>query len=142
MEFTGDHNQDSLLIGNHGDVQFIAKGNFSLSGMIYSRRTIEFTIIGSGIVRFTGFCRKVIIHLVKGDCVLDLSQLDSKEVCCFSLRDTSRILIGPTNVISRANVQDEAVFNYCQRPLLRSYSVVGKARIEHRDNVLEVIAAR
>jgi hypothetical protein len=26
--------------------------------------------------------------------------------------------------------------------LLRSYSVVGKARIEHRDNVLEVIAAR
>jgi hypothetical protein len=141
IEFTGEHKQDSLLIGNHGDVNFIAKGSFDLSGMIYSKRTIEFTLIGSGLIKFTGFCKKVIIHLVKGDCTLDLSELGSKEVCCFSLRDTSRILIGPTNVISRANVQDEAVFNYCHRPLLRSYSVVGNARIEHRDDILAVIAS-
>jgi hypothetical protein len=130
IEFQGEHRNDSLLIGNHGNVEFIANGSFNLSGMIYSKKTVEFTVIGSGLIRFTGFCRRVIIHLVKGDSVLDLSELSSKEVCCFSLRDRSRIMIGPTKVISRANVQDEAIFNYAGSALLRSYSVVGKARIE------------
>lgn len=132
IEFTGEHKQDSLLIGNHGNVQFIAKGNFDLSGMIYSKKTVEFTLIGNGLIRFRGFCQKVIIHLVKGNCTLDLSELGSEEVCCFSLRDTSRIMIGPTKIISRANVQDDAIFNYCKRPLLRSYSVAGNGRIEQR----------
>jgi hypothetical protein len=130
IEFQGVHKNDSLLIGNHGDVEFIANGSFDLSGMIYSRKTVEFTVIGSGLIRFTGFCKRIIIHLVKGDSILDLSELSSKEVCCFSLRDRCRIMIGPTKVISRANVQDEAVFNYASNPLLQSYSVVGKARIE------------
>lgn len=130
IEFQGEHQNNSLLIGNHGDVQFIANGLFNLSGMIYSKKTVEFTVMGTGLIRFTGFCRRVIIHLVKGDAVLDLSELSSKEVCCFSLRDRSRILIGPTKVISRANVQDEAIFNYSSNPLLRSYSVLGKARLE------------
>jgi hypothetical protein len=130
IEFQGEHKSDSLLIGNHGDVEFIANGSFDISGMIYSKKTVEFTVIGSGLIRFTGFCRKVIIHLVKGDSTLDLSELSSKEVCCFSLRDRCKIMIGPTKVISRANVQDEAVFNYASKPLLRSYSVVGNARIE------------
>jgi hypothetical protein len=130
IEFQGEHRHDSLLIGNHGNVEFIATGSFDLSGMIYSKKTVEFTVIGSGLIRFTGFCKKVIIHLVKGDSILDLSELSSKEVCCFSLRDRSRIMIGPTKVISRANVQDEAVFNYASKPLLRSYSLVGNARIE------------
>jgi hypothetical protein len=130
IEFQGDHKNDSLLIGNHGDVEFIATGLFDLSGMIYSKKTVEFTVIGSGLVRFTGFCKRIIIHLVKGDSILDLSELSSKEVCCFSLRDRSRIMIGPTKVISRANVQDEAIFHYASKPLLRSYSLVGKAKIE------------
>jgi hypothetical protein len=130
IEFTGDHKNDSLLIGNHGDVQFIANGTFDLSGMIYSKRTVEFTLVGSGFIRFTGFCKRIIIHLVKGDCVLDLSEVSSKEVCCFSLRDRSKIMLGPTKVITRANVQDEAIFNYSSNALVRSYSVVGRARLE------------
>jgi hypothetical protein len=131
IEFQGDHKNDSLLIGNHGDVEFIASGNFNLSGMIYSKKTVEFTLIGSGLVRFTGFCKRIIIHLVKGDSILDLSELSSKEVCCFSLRDRSRIMIGPTKVISKANIQDEAIFHYASKPLFKSYSLVGRARIEH-----------
>jgi hypothetical protein len=130
IEFQGDHKNDSILIGNHGDVEFIANGCFNLSGMIYSKSTVEFTLIGSGLIRFTGFCKKVIVHLVKGDCILDLSEVSSKEVCCFSLRDRSKLMIGPTKVISRANVQDEAIFHYASKPLLRSYSVIGKARLE------------
>jgi hypothetical protein len=130
IEFEGDHKSDSLLIGNYGDVDFVAKGNFDLSGMIYSKNTVEFTVIGSGTIRFHGFCKKIIIHLVKGDCILDFSELSSKEVCCFSLRDKSSIKLGPTRVISRANVQDEAVFQYSSKPLLQNYSVVGNAKIE------------
>ena len=130
IQFDGEHKQDSLLIGNHGNVEFIAKGVFDLSGMIYSKNTVEFTLIGNGLIRFTGFCKKIIIHLVKGDCILDLSELTSREVCCFSLRDTSKILVGPTKLISRANVQDHAIFNYSSSPLLRSFSIIGNARIE------------
>jgi hypothetical protein len=130
IEFDGDHKSDSLLIGNFGDVEFIAKGSFDLSGMIYSKRTVEFTVIGTGLIRFHGFCKKLIIHLVKGECTLDFSALTSKEVCCISLRDKSRTMVGPTRVISRANVQDEAVLNYASNPLLQSYSILGNARIE------------
>ena len=129
IEFDGDHKADSLMIGNFGDVEFIAKGCFELSGMIYSKRTVEFTVIGTGHIRFHGFCKKLIIHLVKGECTLDFSELTSKEVCCISLRDKSTTLVGPTRVISRANLQDEAVLNYASSSLLQSYSVVGKARI-------------
>jgi hypothetical protein len=130
IEYEGDNKADSLLIGNFGDVEFIAKGNFDLSGMIYSKKTVEFTVIGSGNIRFNGFCKKVIIHLVKGNCTLDLSALTSREVSCISLRDNSKIMVGPTRVITRANVQDEAVFTYASRPLLKNYSIVGNGRIE------------
>jgi len=130
IEFDGEHHTDSLLIGNYGDVQFVARGSFNLSGMIYSKKTVEFTVIGSGKIRFNGFCNKVIIHLVKGDCTLDLSSLTSKEVCCVSLRDTSQTLVGPTKIITRANVQDHAVFRYAAPSLLKDYSVAGHAKIE------------
>jgi hypothetical protein len=130
IEFDGDHTAHSLLIGNFGDVEFIAKGIFNLSGMIYSKQTVEFTVIGSGYIRFHGFCRRLIIHLVKGECTLDFSGLTSREVCCISLRDKSRTMVGPTKIITRANVQDEAVLNYAGKSLLQSYSILGKARIE------------
>lgn len=130
IEFDGDHKNDSLLIGNFGDVEFTAKGSFELSGMIYSKKNVEFTVAGSGFIRFHGVCKKLIIHMVKGDCVLDFSKLTSKEVCCVSLRDTSRIMVGPTKLISRANLQDQAILEYSGTPRLQSYSIAGRSRIE------------
>jgi len=130
IEFEGNHQNDSLLIGNFGDVEFMARGEFDLSGMIYSKNTVEFTVIGSGQIRFHGVCKKIIIHLVKGDCTVDFSRLTSKEVCCVSLRDNSRTLVGPTQIISRANLQDDAVLTYNSKSLLRSYSVAGRSRIQ------------
>ncbi|HEY9044479.1 MAG TPA: hypothetical protein VIN08_01220 [Ohtaekwangia sp.] len=135
IEFEGDHKHDSLLIGNFGDVEFTAKGSFELSGMIYSKKDVEFTIIGNGIIRFHGVCRKITIHLVKGDCTLDFSKLTSKEVCCVSLRDNSRTIVGPTKIISRANLQDKAVLKYSGNPRLQSYSIAGMSRIELLEDV-------
>jgi hypothetical protein len=130
MAFEGDHKSNSLMIGNFGDVEFLAKGVFDLSGMIFSKRTVEFTVIGTGNIKFHGFCKKLIIHLVKGECILDLSALSSKEVICFSLRDKTKTMLGPTKVITRANVQDEAILKYANNALLQDYSIVGKAKIE------------
>jgi hypothetical protein len=130
MAFEGDHKSNSLMIGNFGDVEFLAKGVFDLSGMIFSKKTVEFTVIGTGNIKFHGFCKKLIIHLVKGECILDLSALSSKEVICFSLRDKTKTMLGPTKIITRANVQDEAVLKYANNALLQDYSIVGKAKIE------------
>lgn len=130
ISFEGNHKSDSLLIGNFGDVQFTAKGIFDLSGMIYSKQNVEFTIIGDGLIRFHGVCHKIIIHIVKGNCILDFSELVSNEVTCFSLRDNSKTVVGPTKVITRANLQDEAILKYHSKARLDSYSMLGNSRIE------------
>ena len=136
IEYDGDHKHDSLLIGNFGDVEFTAKGNFELSGMIYSKKSVAFTIIGQGLIKFHGVCQKVIIHLVKGDCVLDFSELTSSEVCCVSLRDNSTTMLGPTKLITRANLQDGAVLKYKGTPRLQNYTLSGSSRIESAEGVL------
>jgi hypothetical protein len=81
-------------------------------------------------------CKKIIIHLVKGDCTLDFSRLTSKEVCCVSLRDNSQTIVGPTKVVSRANLQDKAILKYSGSARLQSYSVIGMSRIELVENLV------
>jgi len=130
IEYDGDHKDDSILIGNFGDVDFIAKGDFELSGMIYSKQTVTFTVLGKGLIKFHGVCHKLIIHLVKGDCILDLNELESHEVNCVSLRDNSRTFIGPTRIINRANLQDEAILKYNGNPRILNYTISGSSRIE------------
>lgn len=136
IEYEGDHKIDSLLIGNFGDVEFTAKGNFELSGMIYSKKSVAFNIIGNGLIKFHGVCSKIIIHIVKGNCTLDFSDLVSSEVCCVSLRDNSTTMIGPTKLISRANLQDEAVLRFKGTPRLQSYTLSGSSRIESMEGML------
>ena len=130
IEYDGEHKDDSILIGNFGDVDFIAKGAFQLSGMIYSKQTVTFTVLGKGLIKFHGVCHKLIIHLVKGECILDLSELESHEVSCVSLRDNSQTFVGPTRIINRANLQDEAVLKYNGNPRILNYTISGSSRME------------
>jgi hypothetical protein len=96
---------------------------------------VAFTVVGQGLIRFHGVCQKLIIHLVKGDCIVDFSQLSASEVSCISLRDTSRTILGPTKLISRANLQDAATLTYKGHPRLQNYTLSGMSRIEGMDAI-------
>lgn len=130
IQYDGDYKLASLVIGNQDHVEFTAQGNFELSGMIYSRKTVTFNVGGNGTLRFHGFCHNLIVNLAKGQCLLDFSELVCNAVQCTSLRDFSTTIIGRTEVISLANLQDEAILRYMIKSRLQSYSLSGKASIE------------
>jgi len=131
IQFEGVHKNDSLLIGNFGDVEFIAKGSFDLAGMIYCvRSSVTFRVVGDGCITFHGSCRRLVIDYVNGNCVLDFSKLECKEAVFITVKGKSEIILGPTKVVSRANIQDEAVLWYTNNPVFTNYSIAGAGRIE------------
>ena len=131
FEFIGDHQNDSIVIGNYGDVRFIAKGNFNLSGLIYcGKNTVEFNIVGDGMISFTGVCKKLMIRGIDGNCNLDLSNLTSKVVWCESVKGKSVITLGPTKLIELISLDNEAVVKYEGKPVLLNYTLRGNSRIE------------
>lgn len=110
IRYIGEHEDDSLLISNHGDVQLVAEGKFDLSGLIYCPRySVEFRVSGRGTISFRGVCKKLIIKNITGDCLLDLSEVVCKEVYCKLAKGKSIILIEPTKLISQANLEEEAI---------------------------------
>ena len=131
IEFIGEHIDDSIVIGNYGDVKFVAKGNFNLSGLIYcGKNTVEINLDGDGIVSFKGVCKKLLIRNIRGNCTLDLSNVTSQMVWCESVKDQSVITLGPTKVIELISLDNEAVVKYDGRPVLLNYSLRGNSRIE------------
>jgi hypothetical protein len=131
IEFIGDHNDDSIVIGNYGDVKFIAKGNFNLSGLIYcGKNTVEFNVSGDGLVSFTGVCKKLLIRGIDGNCNLDLSNLTSQIVWVESVKGKSVITLGPTKLIELISLDNDAVVKYEGKPVLLNYSLRGNSRIE------------
>ena len=130
FEFIGDHNNDSIVIGNYGDAKITAIGNFNLSGIIYcGKSTIEFNMAGDGAASFTGVCRKLMIRGMDGNCTLDLSQLSADIVWCESVKGNSLIILGPTRLIELINLDNEAVVKYEGKPLLMNYSLRGNSKI-------------
>lgn len=133
IEFIGDHKDDSIVIGNYGDVKFVAKGNFDLSGLIYcGKNTVEINLDGEGTVSFKGVCKKLLIRGIRGNCTLDLSNLSSKVIWCESVKDNSRVTLGPTKLIELISLDNEAVVRFGGRPVLLNYSLRGNSRIEGR----------
>ena len=130
FEFIGDHNNDSIVIGNYGDAKITAIGNFNLSGIIYcGKNTIEFNMAGKGAASFTGVCKKLMIRGMDGNCKLDLSQLTADIVWCESVKGKSEIILGPTRLIELINLDNEAVVKYDGKPLLLNYSLRGNSKI-------------
>jgi len=98
FEFIGNHQNNSILVGNYGDAKIKAIGNFNLSGLIYCRQsTVEINMAGEGTARFNGICKKLIIQCVEGNCVLDLTEMSCQAVRCEIVKGKSIILLGEIN---------------------------------------------
>jgi hypothetical protein len=131
IEFIGNHKDDSIVIGNYGDVKFIARGNFDLSGLIYCmKNTVEISVEGDGIISFKGVCKKLMIRGIYGNCTLDLSQVTSKRIWCESVRGNAIVNLGPTKIIELISLGDEAIVRYEGRPALLNYSLKDRSKIE------------
>ncbi|MBT1699759.1 hypothetical protein KK083_22925 [Fulvivirgaceae bacterium PWU4] len=131
IEFIGAHKDDSIVIGNYGDVQFVAKGNFDLSGLIYcGKNTVEFNVEGDGTVAFKGVCKKLMIRGIRGNCTLDLSNLSSQVVWCESVKGNAIVTLGPTKLIELISLDNDAVVKYGGKPVLLNYTLKGNSRIE------------
>jgi hypothetical protein len=131
IRYAGDHKDESILISNHGNVQFIADGRFALSGLMYCPRyTVEFMVSGQGTISLRGACKKLIIKNIAGNCLLDLSEVVCNEVYCKSAKGKSIILVGSTKRISLANLDEEAILQYKGRPLITNCSVKESAKME------------
>ena len=131
IEYIGNHSNDSIVIGNYGDVKFVAKGNFNLSGIIYcGKNTVELTISGDGTVSFNGVCRRLLIRGIEGNCTLNLNNLSSQVVWCESVKGNAVINLGPTRLIELISLDHEAVVRYPGNPVLLNYSLRGNSKIE------------
>ncbi|MEQ8413491.1 MAG: hypothetical protein RIF36_10000 [Imperialibacter sp.] len=131
MKFEGDSKSSDLLIGNFGDVEFIANGQFDLAGMIYNPKgAVEFDIAGTGAVSFNGICRKLTVKNASGNCRLDFSKLNCKEVKFISVEGGSQVIIGATRFISEAILKDDAILQCSDKTILINYTVSDKSQIE------------
>ncbi len=131
IEFIGNHTDDSIVIGNYGDVRFLAKGTFNLSGLVYcAKNTVEISLEGEGQVTFRGVCKRLLIRGVRGNCALDLRGVTAQKVWCESIKDQSRITLGPTKIIELISLDHDAVVKYDGRPIVLNYSLRGNSRIE------------
>ena len=130
IEFIGNHESDSIVVGNYGDAKITARGNFRLSGIIYcGKSTVEFTMAGDGNASFTGVCKKLLIRGIDGNCRLDLSQVTSDVVWCEAVKGSSVVILGPTRLIELINLDNDAIVQFEGKPVLLNYSLRGNSKI-------------
>jgi hypothetical protein len=131
IEYIGNHINDSIVIGNYGDVKFVAQGNFNLSGLIYcGKNTVEINLAGDGVVSFNGVCRRLLIRGIEGNCTLNLTNLTAEVVWCESVKGSCVVNLGPTRLIELISLDHEAVVRYPGKPVLLNYSLRGNSKIE------------
>jgi hypothetical protein len=131
IEYIGNHVNHSIVIGNYGDVKFVAQGNFNLSGLIYcGKNTVEINLAGDGVVSFNGICRRLLIRGVEGNCTLNLTNLTAETVWCESVKGSCVVNLGPTRLIELISLDHEAVVRYPGKPVLLNYSLRGNSKIE------------
>jgi hypothetical protein len=130
LAFTGEVDQDDILIGSHGNTDVQVKGNFQLSGIIYCPKyTVTLSINGSGRIAFRGKCYRIIIKKMEGDCTFDLSEVTYKELHCQSLKGRSIVIAGNTRAITPAILSDDAVLHVTGHQLIFNPVTSGNAKI-------------
>lgn len=130
LVFSGNVNQDDLLIGSHGNTEIKVKGTFMLSGIIYCPKySVTLDIKGAGRISFRGKCDRIIIRKISGDCTLDLTDVTCKELKCESLQGKSVVIAGNTRAITPAILSDEATLHVREGQLIFNPVVSEGARI-------------
>jgi hypothetical protein len=130
MEFTGNVENNDLLIGSHGNTDIKVKGDFKLSGIIYCPKyTVTLDIKGDGRISFRGKCYRIVIKQMQGDCTLDLTDVTYKELHCQSLKGKSVVIAGNARAITPAILSDEAVLHVTERQLIFNPVTSGNSRI-------------
>lgn len=130
FSFKGEVKNDSVLIGSHGDAVITVDGNFEISGIVYCPKyTVTLSVAGTGTIAFRGICNRIVIRKMSGDCSLDLRDLTCKELRCESVRKKSKILGGKTRVVTKANLYDDAVLQFSDRPLITSSLTSGNSQL-------------
>lgn len=130
LVFTGIVQQDDILIGSHGDTDIKVRGNFKLSGIIYSPKyTITIDINGEGQIAFRGKCHRIVIKKMQGSCKLDLSGVTYRELQCESLQGKSIVIAGNARAITPAILADDATLHVHERQLLFNPITSGNSRI-------------
>lgn len=128
--FKGDVHQDDLLIGSHGDTEIKVKGNFHLSGIVYSPKySVTLDINGDGKISFRGKCYRIIIKKMTGNCTLDLTDVTYKELSCQLLQGRSIVIAGNTRAITPAFLTDDAMLHVHERQLIFNAVTQGNSRI-------------
>jgi hypothetical protein len=136
--FEGNQRHDALMIGNYGDVHITAKGKFDLSGMLYLKNhTVQFVILGDGVVKFHGCCKHLVIKIAKGNCMLDFRGLICGAVKCMEVKGDSVVFIGRTLRIEQAHVKENAKIRYTGKPLIMNYSIGGDGTLASYNDLSE-----
>jgi hypothetical protein len=131
LEFIGDHENSSIVLGDYGDAKITAKGNFTLSGIVLCRKnTLEIFLEGSGTLSLKGHCKTLIIHNISGDCTLDVTDLACRKFKCLSATGKASVLLGRTRVIEDVVLGNDAYVRYPKRAVLEHHSITDNARLE------------
>lgn len=130
FEFIGEHNSNNIVIGNHGDARFLARGNFNLSGILFCLHdAVEFRVHGHGKIRLAGKCKTLNIKSASGDCVLDFTGVKSDIVTCESISDNVTVLLGETKKIDSVTLSDHATLKLLSPTFIGACSLNKEARI-------------
>ena len=134
LEFIGDHKTDSILLGDYGDAQLTAKGNFNLSGIALCRKsTLEVCMEGTGSIILNGRCKNLLIQNISGDCTLDLTDLACKNIRCLSAIGKATIILGRTKEIEQMILGPDVVVRYADGSPLSEFPHGRSARMVHTD---------
>ena len=113
--------EQNLVIGNHNHAQIIAKGSFVLEGLIYCPKySLELIICGEGSILLHGICRRLVLKKVTGNCVINVEDVQIRELSCENLSGKSVVKMKmPKFIIDKNVAEDAKIFFAGERQTIR-----------------------